>query len=245
MSTSITTRCENNTDTRSISDHTKTTSDSIELNASDAVNASSTNGTVHSESAAYAFATGSNLKTLSISIHHANKETCGSNLQIHFNIEEELSEGKSSAIKVDHESSEQTDVTRLIPRSVDQWAKQKHGISMMKNQEHNTSADNYPVEPPKPDMEEVVNIETASLGTVEQNILTTLAFLVDAFFEEVKEQQKNIFIINDRPNVSNIAEHLADLATEACRGNKISGQTKENIRKLIARAMKEKNLKIK
>ena len=169
-------------------------------------------------------------------IHNAFKFMSG--------IDEELSKGEDSTIIIDHETSKQTGVTHITLSSVNQWANKKYGISILENQEHNTSADNYPVKPTKPDMVEDANPETAPLGTLEKNMLTTLAFLVDAFFEQVKKRKITKFIYNDGPNVTQIAGHLADLAAKASPGNKISGQTQENIRKLIAKAMKEKNSRI-
>ena len=64
------------------------------------------------------------------------------------------------------------------------------------------------------------------------------------FFELVKKRKITKFIYNDGPNVKNIAGHLADLAAKASPGNPIAGQTQENIRKLIAKARKEKNSRI-
>ena len=67
MSNSAFTRRENNPDTRSISDHTKPTSNPTKLDDSDAVNASSIDGRDHSESTGQALVTSSNLTTATLS----------------------------------------------------------------------------------------------------------------------------------------------------------------------------------
>ena len=241
MSTNATTRWETDPDTRSKLDSPKSTSNSTDLDASDVVNTSGADRPAHSESADHALATGSNLTTLSISIHHANinKETCGSNLQIYFNIEEELSKGKSSTIKVDHESSEQTDVTRLTPRSVDQGAKQKYGISILEDHEQHASPENVQEQPAIQENEEDVGPNGGLSKTKANNLLTTFALLVEDIAKSAPKYR-----IKGEPNVSKIAEYIDELATNVDTGEKLSGVGNESIKSWIEAAREAKKEKL-
>jgi hypothetical protein len=91
--------------------------------------------------------------------------------------------------------------------------------------------------------EEDLDSNEGSPGVREKNILVTFAFLVEAFIQQANNSGIRKFG-EDEPNCKAIAEHIDKLVLEANHGNKVSGQSATNIRKLIGKAMvtKKKHL---
>jgi hypothetical protein len=88
--------------------------------------------------------------------------------------------------------------------------------------------------------EEYLDSNEGSPGVREKNILVTLAFLVEAFSKQANNSGTRKFG-EDEPNCKAIAEHINKLVLEATHGNKLSGQSIQNIRKLIRKAIVTKN----
>jgi hypothetical protein len=209
MRTIAITRRENNPDTRSISDHTKPTSNPTKLDDSDAVNASSIDGRDRSESTGQALVTSSNLATATL-LSWKGELLCPNGvsldllltIKIEGSLQELLSHLRDAASQ-QHLSSEGIQAQPTIQEKEDIGP--KGGLSRTKK----------------------------------NNLYTTFAFLVDAFYKIASDKYGE-----DKPSVLNIAKHLEDLATKANNGEPLPGQGDEAIKDRIEEALEVKRSKL-
>jgi len=139
-------------------------------------------------------------------------------------ISSELTKDESSVLKIDQEATEKSGVTHITLESLHNWAKEKFGISVCPEIDQHSETQTK-LQPEESDC------VTEKVSVREKNILTTLAFLTEAFAKTKSKYQNG-----EEPNYKNIAEHLENLAKEANHNQRLSGQSIESIRKLLSSA---------
>ena len=154
-------------------------------------------------------------------------------------IDEELSKGADSAIKIDQKKTEDTGVTHLTLRSFDRWAKQVYGISILDEQGQNISPGNTQTQPTPQDKEDDLDTKDGLKRIAAESFLTTFASLVEAFYK-IALEDKTIKFGKDKPNVIAISEHLEELARIANNGDPLLGQKISSIKLRINRAKEVK-----
>ena len=153
-------------------------------------------------------------------------------------IDDELSKGRDSLIRIDQFETERTGIPHLTLKSLDKWAKEQYGISLLDD----SSEPGHNKDEAKEQQSEEVNENNRKGGlsrTKADNLLTTFALLVEGFSE-----QASGFRVNERPNVSQIAKRLEELATKANNGENLKGQGHEAIRDRINEALDVKRSKL-
>jgi hypothetical protein len=150
-------------------------------------------------------------------------------------IEDEISKGDSSELKIDRRATEKTAETHLTLNSVDRWAKAKYGISIIDHPstlslDQNTAAINNNLAEPARD------IKGGLSKTKADNLYTTFALLLEAFCLKFPTYTSNGDI-----NVSATADHLSKQSEIA--GKPIQGQSSESIKGHIEEALKVKKSK--
>ena len=153
-------------------------------------------------------------------------------------MEEELSKGENSALKVDHETSEQTDITHLTLSSINQWANKKYNISILGDQRQNTFPGSTQAQPTTQEKVEGRDSKGRLSKTRADNLFTTFSFLVEAY---AKSSNK---IVNGEPNNDAVAKHLEKLATNTKTKETLSGQSDEAIKDRIEEAKSIKKSKL-
>ncbi|NMM15470.1 MAG: hypothetical protein HHJ17_18280 [Rhodoferax sp.] len=149
-------------------------------------------------------------------------------------IDDELARGDECELRVDKTATKTLNDPYIALSSLDLWAIKKYEFSI------------FSLEGSAPTIVEVtkkirqrqgdVN-ETGDLGKVKAgNILTTLALFVEAF---AKTAPKYGGVV-DEPNVLEVAKYFSGVAFVANNENELSGQSVENIRKLISAALRSK-----
>jgi len=151
-------------------------------------------------------------------------------------IEEELSNGQDSTLKIDQETTGHTGVIHITLNSLDKWALGKYGISIMDNKQ-TMSPDNMQVRPINQNIDEDLYPKGGLTQTTANNILTTLGFLIEAFAQTATRFGKD----KSKPNIKQISEHIAALAAKASGTDEMDNQSAEAIRKRLTEAMKIKN----
>ena len=154
-------------------------------------------------------------------------------------IDEELERGSASALKIDQETTERTDITHITLRSLDRWAKQKYGISILEDHEQHASPENVQEQPAIQENEEDVGPNGGLSKTKANNLLTTFALLVEDIAKSAPKYR-----IKGEPNVSIIAEYIEELATNVDTGEKLSGVGNESIKSWIEAAIEAKKEKL-
>lgn len=150
-------------------------------------------------------------------------------------IDEELSKGEDSEIKIDPHAFEQNGITHITLRSLDRWAQQRYGISVLEDQEQHHSPNDTQAQPMVQAKEEDPNPEEGFTSTKARNVMTTFGFLVEAFAKTAPG------FGGDKPNASSIARHIANLAVKAGGQDEMDNQSYEAIRKRIKQAIDTKN----
>jgi hypothetical protein len=149
-------------------------------------------------------------------------------------IKEELAKAENPELKIDPQASKEKGVTYITLRSLDQWAKQKYGFSILDDQEQHISPEDTQEQPTMQEKEEDFDPRAGMSKTVANNFLTTFAFLVEAFASTADKYG------SDNPNILAIATRIEELANKAYGGEKFPGQGHEAIKKRINEAMKVK-----
>ena len=147
-------------------------------------------------------------------------------------INEELSKGDDSKIKIDYETSKQTGVSHITLSSVNRWAKKKYGISILDDKGQDLSPEDAEAQPINQNIEEGPYTEIT-----EKNIYTTFGFLIEAFAQTATRFGKD----KGKPNIKQISDHIADLAAKASGTDEMDNQSAETIRKRLTKARNIKN----
>ena len=150
-------------------------------------------------------------------------------------IDDEVSKGDSSELKIDRRATEKTGETHLTLNSVDRWAKAKYGISIIDHPgtlslDQSTAAIYNNIAEPARD------IKGGLSKTKADNLYTTFALLLEAFCLKFPTYTSNGDI-----NVSATAEHLSKQSEIA--GEPLPGQKPEAIKDRIEEALKVKKSK--
>jgi len=151
-------------------------------------------------------------------------------------IADEFAKGDSSALRVDREATEQTRVTHYTIRSVDLWAHQKYGISIIEPLPMSEGQLERPIQ--GGDKESAPNGGLSK--TKADHLFTSFAFLVEALAKNALAYRRE----DGRPNVKAIAERIEQLGREANGGQPLSGQSAEAIKGRIEEATAIKNRKL-
>lgn len=89
-------------------------------------------------------------------------------------IEEELGKGESSALKIDQEATRKSGIPHIMLGSLDQWAREKHGIAILASTYSKFTANTLAKSLDKSDQ------------SVSGNVYILLAYLIDAFVFDAK-----------------------------------------------------------
>ena len=145
-------------------------------------------------------------------------------------IDDEIVKGDLSEIRIDQTATRETGTTQLTLKSLDQWTRKSYGISVISPRK--TDAD-IAISPEQVGLSG--ESDAASKGglsrTKANNLITTLSLLVNAFALTAPK-----YMNNGKPNVKNIADHLAGLAAP----QQLTGQKAEAIKDRIEEALKRK-----
>ena len=152
-------------------------------------------------------------------------------------IEEELSKGEDSTLKIDQETTEQTGVIHITLNSLDKWAIGKYGISILDNKEQTIAPDNMQARSINQNIDESLDTEDGLTPITENNVFTTLGFLIEAFAQTATLFGKD----KGKPNIHQISKHIAALAAQASGKEEMDDQGAEAIRKRLTKARKIKN----
>lgn len=150
-------------------------------------------------------------------------------------IESELTKDESSHLKIDLTKTNKTGVTHITLVSLDNWARQRYGISVLEDQEQLASTQNIQAQPIVQLTEEDPNPKDGFTNIKATNVMTTFGFLVEAFANTAPG------FGGEKPNISNIAKHIANLAVKAGGQDEMDNQSYEAIRKRIKQAIDTKN----
>lgn len=141
------------------------------------------------------------------------------------NIVDELAKGEKSALRIDQEATEKSGTIHVTIKSLDEWASDFHSLPTP------VSLRSAPAAAVKQLADSQKNKEGST--TKLDNLCLSFAFLIDAFAKE-KPKYWNA----DKVNVSQLAEHLSDLATK--HGKPIQGQSVEAIKTRIEESIRKK-----
>ena len=143
----------------------------------------------------------------------------------------EVAKGKSSALIRDKRAKAETGIDHFMISSVDEWAQKTLGVSVLVPVQSLADRGNVP------------EAETTPQGgwshTLATNWQATFAFLIEAFSMTATKYE-----VHGKPNVQAIANHLAELAEEANKGERLAGQSAEGIKTRIEDAMCIKRSKL-
>ena len=158
-------------------------------------------------------------------------------------IEEELEKDSESAINIDQKTSKQTGVTHITLRSVNRWAKDKYGISILEDREQHASPEGTQAQPIMQDTEEDLDTEGGLSKTRAGHLFTTFALLFEDLAKHLSETAPKKY--GDRiPNIEAIAMYIEKLAKKANNRENLPGQGHEAIKDRIEEAMEIKKSKL-
>jgi len=149
-------------------------------------------------------------------------------------LEDEIAKGDYSDLKIDRHRTDKTGTIHITLKSLDQWARKNHGISIL-DQSPKPLTENPSTQP-----ESQQENKPESGQTKLEHLFTTFAFLVEAFAKNANALKHD----DDRPNASAIASRLEQLAKEANKQQVLPGQSAYAIRKRIKEAMRIKQSKL-
>ena len=170
-------------------------------------------------------------------------------------IDDELAKGGQSTLKVDEFQFASTGVTHISIKTLDHWAIQKYGISvldfsrsrMLEKGVGDSPAAHAPVlEPATPVPVVEVDIDDSDVRdglkrTVANNLYITFSLLLDDFISHRGGSYRHA---DGRPNVANIVKYIQDLAakaTEASKGKaKLPGQRTRTLQTHVNKAIAAK-----
>jgi hypothetical protein len=151
-------------------------------------------------------------------------------------IQDEISKGESSVLKIDQQATDQTGEIHLTLNSVDRWAKEKYGISIFEGSKVQESTQNIAVK--NDDQIEATSDRKGGLRKVKaDNLYTTFAFLLESFASKTSK-----YMQDGKINVDALAKFLHEQAVAA--DTNLSGQSHEAIKDRIEEALKIKKSKL-
>jgi hypothetical protein len=151
-------------------------------------------------------------------------------------IQDEISKGGLSDLKIDQQATVQTGETHLTLNSIDRWAKGKYGISIIENS--NAQESTQKIADKSDEQPDEKRERNGGLSkTKADHLYTTFAFLLEAFSLKFPA-----YSLNGEINVKATAEFLSKQAVIA--GEPMQGQRPESIKDRIEEAMKIKKSKL-
>lgn len=161
-------------------------------------------------------------------------------------LDKEYESPGASALKIDRRITEDSGTLHITIRSLDRWARQKYGISIL-DSDTPVSADSMlkkinVASEWKENQADEANSKGRPLTTALDHVYTTLAFTLEAYVATLPEKYRKD---DGRMNVAAVAEHLEKLATNAnlkpnlpdSHQRKLLGQDSESIRKRIPKSL--------
>lgn len=172
-------------------------------------------------------------------------------------IDDELAKGSESALKIDEFQSGSTGGTHISIKTLDQWAIQKYGISVLDfskstfletdiggTQITDVSVPGPVSSAPLSVVEDDVNesdVEGELSKTVAKNLYITFSLLLDDFISHHGGTYRHA---DGRPNIANIVKYIQDLAaktTESSKGiGKLPGQGTRTLQTHVIKAIATK-----
>lgn len=148
-------------------------------------------------------------------------------------IDDELRKGRESVLEVDKSASDSSGLIHIVLASLDKWALEKYGISVLdfsKSKVLTVDEPEYPAD---------VRTDKGGLTKTSTNSLfLTFGILINAFVESNPDLSKD----ESKPIVSVLAEYLSERAKEPGKRKPIYGQSAERITDRIEDAMKAYSL---
>lgn len=168
-------------------------------------------------------------------IHKVGEYLC----DIDEELEKEYELTGSSALKIDRRITEDSGTLHITIRSLDRWARQKYGISIL---DSDTPVSQTAKARPLDDNQRDGAIKYSEKGIElkpkdAKNLYLTFAFLIDAFAQTTTKFQSTA---DKSPNISAIANRIEELAKNGFGTEKHTGQSAESIKTRIENAMKIK-----
>jgi hypothetical protein len=114
---------------------------------------------------------------------------CSKAFRYKADIDDELSKGGDSEIRIDKQKSNQEGVKYITISSVDQWAEKKYGISIMDDYVQYLSPDSTRAQSIAQDKDEDLDIKDGLKRREAESFLTTFAFLIDALLKETSNDK--------------------------------------------------------
>jgi len=153
-------------------------------------------------------------------------------------IDDELTKGDLSDLRIDHSATENSGVVHISLRSLDRWATKHYGISVIAPTQK--LSDQIANDRPDERQDKVSEVNGGLGATSTKHLYTTFAFLIEAFSKTATKYHKG----DGSPNVMAIAEFLERVAKTSDKAPPMDGQGREAIKKRIAKAMlaKQENL---
>jgi hypothetical protein len=151
------------------------------------------------------------LKRCDLDIEKAHRFLCA--------IDDELAKGEKSALRIDQHATENPRYPYITIGSLEKWALDEFDIHIFKHSQTGTM--------------EGASLKGGLSKTKATNLQITFALLIEAF-----SKTASTYLLNDRPNIKNIAIEIVNLAKEDKRG--LPGQSQSAVEKAIAEAIKIK-----
>lgn len=146
-------------------------------------------------------------------------------------LDKEFDQAGASILRLDRQSTADSGKLHVTINSLDKWAQDKYGISILDDGEPKSA-----VRPSRKVAEQNEEFD-ASKGlskTMSNHFLATFAFLVDAYAETAPRYHHE----NGTPNVDGIVKRLIQLSTAANRNEVMKGQSAKSIQNMINEAKK-------
>lgn len=146
-------------------------------------------------------------------------------------LDKEFDQAGASILRLDRQSTADSGKLHITIRSLDKWAQDKYGISILDDGEPKSAVR------PSRQVEEQNEEFDASKGlskTKANRIFLTFAFLVDAYADTALRYRHE----DGRPNAEGIITRLIELSTAANRNVELKGMSAKSIQTLITDAKK-------
>lgn len=152
-------------------------------------------------------------------------------------LDKEFDSAGSSVLKIDRQATTEAGSLHITIRSLDKWAKEKYGISILDDGDLESATRTL--------LQIKVQKEGAAPSkewgnTRSENFSVTFALLVDAFAKTAQCYRHD----DARPNVHGIAKRLNELAIKSNINQDLKGQSAEAIKDRIEQSQKIKKLKL-
>ena len=149
-------------------------------------------------------------------------------------IADEISNGESSMLKIDQDTTEKSGIAHYTIRSIERWINE---VSKIANTEMSFSKPGTGKSSDAPSTDDGEDIDESNCPSLRKvnSLKTTFAFLVEAFVEATNSDKYRHR--NNTPNVIAISKKLEQLATNANKNSPWVGQGHESIKKRITDAI--------